>query len=998
MDLDNQQREAVEHGDGPLLVVSGPGSGKTRVLVHRVAHMVQTRHISPDHILVTTFTKKAAEEMRERLRFLIGNAADDLWLGTVHSRCLEVLRKGGPEKVGLPKNFTVSGDDDSRKLAESTAKQVATELAARDNRQHPDDVSAIAITEAMEHYGLETMHSKISFAKEWNYGPDEAVSALDWKPAAKEAYTRYNTELRKSGKADFGDLQMLTVKMLEDDPEILEWIRKRFQYVLVDEYQDTNKIQARLFRLICEQHRNLTVVGDVDQCIPEGQRVSTPTGDVQIEKIQVGDTVLATRGGKLVVAKVLRQSTSEHDKVLEFRTESGRVFRCTPNHVIYSSLSRQKDGSYFVYLMWKRDVGWRIGITASGFLTHEWGRVTRASCEHAERMWFLRKAATVNEARFLETELSLRYRIPTCTFVPRPNEVLPENSRLELFKEFDNGLEVLLAFGLSFERPIYLAKAQGDGPISVNVDQASSTGTLVSIFSSRVPEAFVERWNCKVQQRGDMKYGRLRVLFKSYRKAVEFAQEVCADLEVPAYISYRLGVGWKKASVRPIDAVQLWPGMQVVTLDGKETKREFVVDRKEIDSRYLCYDLEVEDLANYFVGGICVHNSVYAFRGASPEFMLAFEKEWPGAKVVRLDQNYRSTKGVVAAANSVILNNTDRFDFQPRTENSQGARPQIVRAIDQEAEADWIAARVRYLHDREHVPYKEMAVLYRTHRLSRHPESSFRAARLPYEVIGGQPFFARREVQDLLAWLTLLVNPKDRDNFRRAMFAPPRGVGDVTLKRFFASLDTSGSDIITHARNGMLTQVLAKQRRAIREFGDLLVRLQQVADSSDLLSIIARDTKYAAFLRTQEGGDARMENVEELCGLYAAYDPPGGDDTKRPLAFLDWAATELQRTEAREKHGGDAVPMMTMHAAKGTEFDTVFVVGCVNGITPSFRAEDEEALEEERRLFYVAMTRAKRRLYLMVPAQRVTATGEKQPTSPSPFLYEAADGGAEWSR
>lgn len=634
-------------------VAGGVICHNTRVLVHRVAHMITFRGIPANKILLTTFTKKAAEEMRERLRGLIGSAADDLWLGTVHSRCLEVLRKGGPEKVGLPKNFTVSGDDDSKKLAETVAKQVATELAARDSGQHPDDVSAIAVTDAMERHGLETMHSRISYAKEWNEGPDDVAANPEWKPAAREAYARYNDALRKSGKADFGDLQMLTVKMLEDDPEVLAWVRGRFQYVLVDEFQDTNAIQAKLFRLICEQHRNLTVVGDADQ-------------------------------------------------------------------------------------------------------------------------------------------------------------------------------------------------------------------------------------------------------------------------------------------------------------------------------------------------------SIFSWRGAVPTFMLHFEKEWPGAKVVRLDQNYRSTRNVVAAANGVILNNTGRFLFEPRTENAPGPLPQMVRTLDQITEADWIADRVRFLHDKQGVAYNEMAVLYRTHRQSHHPETAFRAARLPYEVIGGTPFFARREVQDLLAWLTILVNPKDRDSFRRAMFAPPRGVGDITLRRFFASLDESGCDAVTHARNGMLIQVQAKQRRAIREFGDLIVRFQKEVDDPDLLSIIARDTKYATFLHTQEGGLARQENVEELCGLYAAFDPP--DEASRPLAFLDWAATELQRTEARDRQAGASVSMMTMHAAKGSEFDTVFIVGCVDGITPSFRAESEEDLEEERRLFYVAMTRAKQRLYMLVPAQRVTMMGETQPTQPSQFLYEAADGGAEWTK
>jgi DNA helicase-2/ATP-dependent DNA helicase PcrA len=997
--LDPRQQEAVEYGDGPLLIVAGPGSGKTRVLVHRVAHMVGKRGIPASSILVTTFTKKAAEEMRERLRGLIGDEADNLWLGTVHSRCLEVLRKGGPEKVGLPRNFTVSGDDESKKIIERISKQVAAEIVARDEGCPVDDVPAISVTASMEQHGLEAMHGRISFAKEWNYGPDQAVAEFNWKRHAREVYLRYNKELRKSGLADFGDLQMLTVEMLQNDPQVRAWMQKRFSYVLVDEYQDTNAVQAQIFRLIAGAHRNITVVGDADQCIPEGQKVSTPSGDKRIESLSVGDEVLAIRGKKAVPAKILKRSESRHDKILEFRTESGRRFRCTPNHVVYASLSRRKDGSYYIYLMWKRGVGWRVGITSSGFLTHHWGQVTRALCEGAERMWFLDRADSIGEARFKEQELSLQYQIPTCTFVARWNEKLPEARRDELFRRFDGGLRLLTDMGMSFDRPIYLAKAQGDGPIAVNVDQAASTGTLVSIFSSRVPKGFLERWNCRVEQREAMHFGRLRALFKSYREALTFARHVQGDLRVPAYISQRLGVGRSPASMRPIDASQLWPGMQVVVQEGGTIRREFVEERKEIRGDFRCYDLEIENLANYFVGGVCVHNSIYAFRGATPQFMLDFVKEWSGAKRIDLGKNYRSTGSIVAASHALIVNNEGRFEYEPSTDNPVGKKPLMVRTPDPEGEADWIVEQVQRLHA-ANVPYKEMAILYRSHRLSRLPEAAFRAAKLPYEVIGGMPFFERREVKDLLAWLTLIVNPKDRDSFRRAMFAPPRGVGDITLKRLFGELDISGaSDPIAFCQVGMLGSIMPKGRKAVREFGQLVDEFKQQASEPGLLSRIVDRSGYLSFLRTQDDGRPRLDNVDELCALFAEFTPPAGMENQRILAFLDWTAAELARTEAR-KHETDAVPMMTMHASKGSEFDTVFLIGCVNGIVPSSFSDDEDdKVEEERRLFYVAMTRAKNRLYMMAPAQRLMANGDRQPTTPSPFLYEMSEQGAtEWKK
>lgn len=655
MQLDPRQREAVEYGDGPLLIVAGPGSGKTRVLVHRVAHMIATRNIPAGKILLTTFTKKAAEEMRERLRGLIGNAADDLWLGTVHSRCLEVLRKGGPQKVGLPVNFTVCGDDVSRKMVEQITKGVAAEVVAREQNVRLDDVQAIDVTDAMNRHGLDAMHGRISFAKEWNLKPAD-MARHSWKRWAQEVYFRYNTELRKNGLADFGDLQMLTVEMLSKDPQVLKWIQDRFSYVLVDEYQDTNAIQAELFRLICHEHRNLTVVGDADQ-------------------------------------------------------------------------------------------------------------------------------------------------------------------------------------------------------------------------------------------------------------------------------------------------------------------------------------------------------SIYAFRGATPTFMLDFAKEWYGAKRIDLDCNYRSTGSIVDVSRAVIVNNAGRFDMEPRTDNPPGAAPVMVRVMDQESEADWLAKQVRLLHDRYGVPFSEMAVLYRTHRQSRLPERAFRLLKLPFEILGGMPFFERREVKDLLAWLALLINPQDRESFRRAMFAPPRGVGDITLKRVFDQADTmSPRNLIELARSGMMPGMMPKQRKALRVFGETAAEFLNAMQSEDLLVRIAEETGYRKFLNTQEDGVARLENVDELCALYSEFDPPAGMEQERPKAFLDWAATELQRTEAREQERGKSVMMMTMHAAKGTEFNTVFVIGCMDGVIPSFRADDDDQVEEERRLFYVAMTRAKERLYMLAPSLRLTATGERLPTTPSPFLFEAEEGGAKWAR
>lgn len=1028
MDLDPKQREAVEHGEGPLLIVAGPGSGKTRVLVQRVAHLVRERNVPPDKILVTTFTKKAAEEMRNRLRALIEEDADALWLGTVHSRCLEVLRqKGNGPLVGLQDAFTIADDSDAEKLAERLAKAEAVRRVQNETGLSEDAIPSRDLNIAMMRSGLDAMHSRIAYAKEWNVGPDEVRTKLGWSRYAENVYRQYNRDLHASNRVDFGDMQMLTVQVLRETPNILGWIQRRFQYVLVDEYQDTNAVQAELFKLICSAHRNITVVGDADQCIPAGEVVDTPSGSKKIEDVRAGDTVLALSDGKRIPAVVRHVGTSMHRRVLTFKTDSGETFRCTPNHVVYAAQTRCRTAGYYVYLMWKRGVGWRIGSTSSVLLCSA-AKMTRASLEHAERMWILEHSTTLEEAHYKEIQLSLRYRIPTTTFMRRAGESLGEGRKQALFAEFADGEAVLAAYGISFDRPAYLAKASSSGRIAVNVVQAGSQGSQVNVESAcGVPDDVAQEFGF---HKGKSKTLRLRRWFRSYQEARSYARYVYDRLlaaGMNVYVSERLGIGRQPASTRPIDAVQLQVGMLVVVREGDRYKHAQVVERSEElhPVGVSCYDLEVENIANYFVGGVCVHNSVYAFRGATPQFMLSFAKDWPGTKVVYLDRNYRSSEAIVRAAQAVIGNNEGRFsDFVPTAVQPGGEMPQAVEVADTDVEALAVAGEVERFVRMEKLPFREMAVLYRSHRQSRAVEQVFLRQQIPHIVLGGMPYFARREVQDLLSWLRLLVNRKDDDSFKRAVMAPPRGVGNVTLERLRTlgkSLLDAAADVALDDKLASRLRILPKQRNGLREVAELCASLEWALPEPNLLARLAKETGYLGFLATQDDGPVRGENAAELCSLYAGFDElrkvareGEGTPKDRPIAFLDWAATELRT--AREQRNrvsadGNVVTLMSMHAAKGTEFDAVFVLGCVEGVVPAYYAthrsddgsdlldddgprdeEGENGLEEERRLLYVAMTRARKHLRLMVPRERRAKAGQWVPAQPSRFLGEAEDG------
>lgn len=992
--LDERQLEAVKHGDSPLLVLAAPGSGKTRMLTHRVAHLVMNCGIHPRNILVTTFTKKAAQEMEERLERLIEAAAWELNIGTIHSACSRIIRRYGPERVGLKDRFTTYDTDDQRGVVGDTLDALVKERAVRRDYKPGEIIRAI------------------SFAKDCGLGPQAWPPRRPGeRPGMRELFAEYDRRLRQANAADFGDLQVLAVRLLEEHPDVLARVRAHYRYVLVDEYQDINPIQAELFRLLCDESRHLTVVGDTDQCIPRGEKVLTPKGQVPIEQLEVGQFVMAVSGKKVRPAKVKKVWKSQHEQVLEFRTSSSRVLRCTPNHVIYASQSA-KVGGYYVYLMWKPGVGYRVGSTSGGLLEGK-SRATRVGIEHAERMWALGHEQTKSAARYAELRLSLRYGIPTVPFMRRQGERLSEKDRLRLFREFDGGEKLLADYGLSFDRPMYMSKATSRGRIAINVGQAAdSRGTIVDIESDHLPTRFLRKWQCSA---GKGSTRRLRRLFRGYKEAVGFARRLLADLPPGlGYVSERLGIGRVPASTRPIEAAQLRVGMSVVVPDGAGSVRhERVVSRKVIEGEFECFDLEVEDVANYFVGGVCVHNSVYAFRSATPKFALQFAQDWEDGKIVRLEKNYRSTQAIVRASNAVIQNNVNRYGMVSRTDNPEGEPVRIMALATPEDEA----ARAAYLLSRHHgsgVPWSQMAVLYRLHRSSRVYESALIANSIPYHLHGSIRFFDREEIKDLLAWMRICVNPADVESFKRACASVPIRMGKATVSAIADFADRAGIPVLeAAARAGEIETIGAGARSAARGFVALVADLIERIDDDDFVGSIRSRIEYQRTLDKKEDGVLRLENVRELADAYASFRAQvveaGGSGRSAVELFLSEAALQTNRDK-----DSDGVWVGSVHAAKGCEFDVVLVVDCEDGFFPhaytlsnprapeGLPEPDDDPMEEERRLWYVAITRPRKALYLLWARSRTMlirpeygkAYMAPMPSSSSPFIDEARIGGA----
>lgn len=632
--LNPSQREAVQHDDGPMLVLAGAGSGKTRVLTTRIVRLIAERKIPASAILSVTFTNKAAGEMRERIARQLGEEPRGMWSGTFHSLGARLLRRIAP-LVGRTPQYTIYDEDDSISLCKRVMKN---------RRVDPKEFAPRAILGA------------ISDAK------NALVSASEYATLARDPftqmvsgiYTDLDEALQRSNAVSFDDLLVLPVRAMESNEALRHDLQQRFRYILVDEYQDTNRAQYRFIQLVGAAHRNVLVVGDDDQ-------------------------------------------------------------------------------------------------------------------------------------------------------------------------------------------------------------------------------------------------------------------------------------------------------------------------------------------------------SIYGWRGADIRNILDFERDFPGAAVVRLEENYRSTPQILAVANSVIEGNTTRRGKTLRATRPSGETVMRVGALDERDEADFVADTIIDRTTRGGLERRECAILYRTNAQSRAFEDSFRRRSIPYRLVGAVRFYDRREIRDLMAYLKLIANPADNEAFRRAVATPRRGLGDATIAQLAADATEAGIPLLEAAtRAEIVGNLRPAARTALHDFAELVSHFRAQATEAavdELLRDLVDAIRYVDHLRAEgPEGLERIENVRELiAGAAEVVADEFGEVGLTPLDHFLQQATLVAGTDALDP-SADAVTMMTMHNAKGLEFPLVFVTGLEDGLFPLARAaEDPAQLEEERRLFYVGVTRAERTLYLTHAEQR-RRNGEFMACAPSRFLREITAG------
>lgn len=421
-----------------------------------------------------------------------------------------------------------------------------------------------------------------------------------------------------------------------------------------------------------------------------------------------------------------------------------------------------------------------------------------------------------------------------------------------------------------------------------------------------------------------------------------------------------------------------------------QNKFRYVLIDEYQDTNHLQYLL-----AALLAGGrknICVvgddDQSIYRFRGATIENILSFEQEYQNARVIRLEQNYRSTGNILAAANGVIRNNRGRKGKKLWTDHGEGEKVYFYTAGSEREEGLYVATQLLRAYG-EGKQWRDCAVLYRMNALSNQIEMALKSNSIPYRVVGGFRFFERAEIKDMLSYLCVIHNPQDDLRLLRVVNNPPRGIGAKTMETARTIAAQEGRSLWDTLTNAAQLPALQKAAPKFQKFVDLIRNMQRLAQEADLpefYETLIQESGYAAMLSEKKDNESksRLENIHELSSSISGYLENAEEPTLG--GFLDEVAlyTDLDSVE----DGDNCVTLMTMHAAKGLEFPIVFSIGMEEGVFPGYRAiGEEEELEEERRLCYVALTRAKERLYLTCAAQRMLF-GRTSANLPSRFVQE----------
>lgn len=830
-ELNPEQKEAALHTEGSVMVLAAAGSGKTKTLTTNVSNLILNKNVFPHNILVVTFTNKAAKELKSRLENM-GVKTDKLWVGTFHGICNRILRNHA-EQAGLRKNFYIM--DQQEQL--SFLKRIA--------RAHDYDPKV---------YNIPDLQDKINGYKEVGWRSNKLRNGS----IEHTIYSLYEQECIKENCVDFAELMLCCMDLFHNHPEIAAGYADKFRHILVDEFQDTNEMQYAWLRILAAKYKNIFAVGDDDQCLVAGTKVSTPNGFTLIEDIKVGDLVKARTGDSIVFKRVTK---------------------------IFKSINKKP----------KIKIHFENGVENISTEEHVWfARNDKETCEISNTF----------EDNQIEIALCL----------------LNEQHQISVLTQLN---------------PNYLEK------IGLQQDNGY--------------------WTAKSKNMEDL-------------------------LQIKSYL-FNLRQDWEINYIARFDdklydfveAKKLEVGDEVVTEDGttKIVKIEILNTEEDV------FDINVENVHNFFANGILSHNSIYSFRGAKPENINIFLKEYK-AKLIKIEKNYRSDAFVLEAANAVIENNSNRQGKMLVPTKARKNKLKVYESFNDEQEAQYIAGEIKRLR-RSGVHYKNIAILYRSNSQSRALEKAIANQNIPYIIYGGFRFFDRQEVKHAMAYLRLALDDSDNMAFLRVANFPARAIGEAALKKLDKAAKENNVSLYE-----MVAQSDAKTKAKFDPFIKVIDRLHAMCEGKTLFeqvkTVIVESGLERFYEADKKEGPERLDNLYELLSAAEVFmyenTPANVQD------FLAFSTLE-SNVETKEKNdNADVIKMMTVHASKGLEFDYVFVTGMEEGMFPHANSlKEKQAIEEERRLMYVAITRAKSCLYLTHCEERLVH-GQRNHFVKSRFLNE----------
>ena len=984
--LNDKQYEAVINTEGPCLVIAGAGSGKTKVLTHKIAYLIQEKKVLPWNILAITFTNKAANEMKERIAGLVGDAAKDMWIGTFHSICVRILRKF-IDRIGFNSSFIIFDTSDQKSLVKRCLKEL--------------DIDDKIL-------GDKTCLYEISNAKNEMLEPDNYRAKVhgDFKrEKIANVYELYQKKLKENNAIDFDDIINFTIKILLENPDVLEYYTNKFKYILVDEYQDTNKSQFTLVTMLASKHGNITAVGDNDQCLVGDTKIQTVSGTKTIKEIKEGEKVLCAAGNGNIKEGIVESKKIKDYKgdIIKITTQDGNIIKGTPNHIIFAKLAPDYN-NFYVYLMYKQGLGYRIGQTR-GVRKNDKSEIqnglsVRMRQEKGDKIWLIKTCKTLQEARYFESYYAFLYGIPTLVFHPVGRELQWTQKNInELFNNIDTesrAEKLMQDLGIFKEYPLIVPQASIRGGTQrkiVNIVYFAGTerkdgkcGHRVYINSS--DENFKKQLikNGLNTRKGKASTWRVEIERAKYEDAYEFAENI-SNISNDIIVSSKINlIKHKFFNFMPLSHIR--ENMIVVVYENGELKEDIVkkVEVEKFEGKV--YDINIQEYRQYFANNICVHNCIYGFRGSDITNILNFEKDFPGTKIIKLEQNYRCTGSILNIANEVIKNNEVKYEKKLWTENEEGELPKVYCSDNEYDEGRYIVEQIEHLRRQEKYKYSDFAVLYRMNTQSRAIEDILRREMVPYKIVGGLKFYERKEIKDIISYLRLVQNPSDNISLNRIINEPKRGIGRTsleTVEQTAGQFNTSMYEVIKNANNYGLNRVYTNSREFVNCIEEFIAQKNNLK-ISELIQKILKDTGYLKTLEDENTDETknRIANLEEFLNVAIEFEEESAENTLNEFLEGITLSSDLDNIEETD----ESVTLMTLHSAKGLEFPVVFLVGMEEGVFPGYKSigEDKE-IEEERRLCYVGITRAKERLFLTRSKQRTTF-GSTTYNQPSRFLKE----------